>query len=184
MPEQLEGSCQDVLAGQMQYTYFPVTPKMLQAEVHFENQEAHECHYEGYSVSYILANHPTNTAIYKIKAAGKTIVFAPDNELIPHQEPEESSFLKLLIDFCSEADLLIHDGQYSYANYDQFRSWGHSPWEETVKMAKAALVKRLVIFSHDPASTDDDLDRLDHQLRTHADDFESIQLAREFSVLQ
>lgn len=183
MPEQLEGGCKAVLSGQMQYTYFPVTPKMLRAEVTYKDQQPEKTDFDGYSVSFILANHPTNTAVYKIEAHGKTIIYAPDNELIAHQNPEDNTFVQHLIEFCKGADLLIHDAQYAYQNYEQFRSWGHTAWEETVKLGKLAGVKRLVLFSHDPSSTDEYLDELDHKLTKFEDDFESLSLAREQELL-
>lgn len=184
MPEQLEGNCKQVLSGQMQYTYFPVTPKMLIADVHFEDQPPEETSYNGYAVSFILANHPTNTAIFKIKAHGKTIIYGPDNELIAKQALEDSSFLGHLVEFCADADLLIHDAQYSYDNYDQFRSWGHSPWQETLKIAELAKVKDLILFSHDPMSTDSYLDELNITLKKIDTPLNSIKLAKELSIVK
>lgn len=182
MPEQLDGGCEEVLSGQMQYTYFPVTPKMLRADIRFTDQPPSEVSYNGFKVSYILANHPTNTAMYKIQAHGKSIIYAPDNELIAYQDPEDNTFLHHMIRFCEGADLLIHDAQYSYENYEQFRSWGHSPWQETLKIAKLAGVKKLMLFSHDPGSSDEHLNHLNSLLDAHRKDFSDLWLAKELDV--
>lgn len=184
MPEQLEGNCKEVLSGQMQYTYFPVTPKMLMADISFTDQPPIETHYDGFSVEFILANHPTNTAIYKIRTHGKIIIYAPDNELIPHQDAQDNTFVEHLIDFCQDADVLIHDAQYCYDNYDKFRSWGHSPWQEALKVAEAARVDHLILFSHDPLSTDEYLDELDKEIQTKKEHVQKISLAKELSVIQ
>ncbi|MEO0336727.1 MAG: MBL fold metallo-hydrolase, partial [Pseudomonadota bacterium] len=41
--------------------------------------------------------------------------------------------------------------------------WGHSTWQEAVKLAKAANVKKLVVFHHDPLHDDDFMDDIGRQ---------------------
>ena len=64
------------------------------------------------------------------------------------------------IEFLRGADLVIHDAQYTAAEYPQKVGWGHSPMEYAVDMALAAGVKRLALFHHDPTHDDDMLDHL------------------------
>jgi len=66
------------------------------------------------------------------------------------------------------ADLLIHDAQYSAEEYSEHVGWGHSALQHTFAFAALAEVKQLVLFHHDPAHTDDDLDRLIGQAVTAA----------------
>ena len=64
-------------------------------------------------------------------------------------------------EFFKDADLLIHDGQYTQSEYESAkRGWGHSPIEYVVEAAKRAKVKRLAICHHDPLRTDFQLDEL------------------------
>ena len=64
-------------------------------------------------------------------------------------------------EFFKDADLLIHDGQYTQSEYENAkRGWGHSPIEYVVEAAKRAKVKRLAICHHDPLRTDFQLDEL------------------------
>ncbi len=63
-------------------------------------------------------------------------------------------------DFLAGADLLIHDAQYTAAEYSAKRGWGHSSVEHVVDIALAAGVKRLALFHHDPLRDDDGLDRI------------------------
>jgi phosphoribosyl 1,2-cyclic phosphodiesterase len=58
------------------------------------------------------------------------------------------------------SDLLIHDGQYSAAEYPGHCGWGHSALNQTLDFGTLAEVKQLVPFHHDPEHTDADLDRL------------------------
>lgn len=62
------------------------------------------------------------------------------------------------------ADVLIYDAMYTDDEYHSSKSpkvgWGHSTWQEAIKVAKAAGVKRVVIFHHEPGHSDDFLDRI------------------------
>jgi ribonuclease BN (tRNA processing enzyme) len=58
--------------------------------------------------------------------------------------------------------------------------WGHSTWQEAVKMAKAAGVKRVVIFHHDPTHSDDFLDQVEQEVQAV---FPKAIMAREGLIL-
>lgn len=58
------------------------------------------------------------------------------------------------------SDLLIHDAQYSDAEYPDHVGWGHSSFGQAFDFAALAEVKHLVLFHHDPKHGDEDLDRL------------------------
>ena len=72
------------------------------------------------------------------------------------------------------ADVLIHDAQYTDAEYDDKVGWGHSAISHTLKLAEATCVKRLVTIHHDPAHTDDDLDEIHAAAREQASGFELV----------
>lgn len=182
LPQQLGGDCKDVLAGQMTYTYFPVTPEMLMADIHYETQSYHLQEYDGYKIEFMLANHPVATAIYKIHVGGRKIIFCPDNELVPVTNGMRNSFYDHLTDFFMDADVLIHDGQYSRDTYGPRRNWGHSAWEEAVELAIKTNVKNMYLTHHDPDSSDAFLSKWDAQLAKYASHFESIQFAKEGDV--
>src|SRR6185369_3628339 len=96
---------------------------------------------------------------------GKAFVFITDNELdppYPHTiEPAA------LVEFCRGADLLVHDAQYVADDYPMKRGWGHSLWTETADLGRTAKAKRLALYHHDPERTDDALDGIASELRTH-----------------
>lgn len=184
MPEQLSGSAHDVLAGQMSYTYFPVTPDMLQAELNYITQDPYEQDYGAFSIDFMLSNHPVTTAIFRIKTAGRTIVFCPDNELIPEKEGKKDPYREHFFNFIKDADLLVHDAQYDMEIYPYRRNFGHSAWEEAVEVARQANVKHLYLTHHDPDSDDDYLKGIESKLASFDSDFESVQLAREHSVVR
>jgi ribonuclease BN (tRNA processing enzyme) len=59
-----------------------------------------------------------------------------------------------VVDLSRDADLLIHDAQYTPEERREKKGWGHSNWEQAVEVAERAGVKRLALFHHDPEHTD------------------------------
>src|SRR4029079_13644435 len=59
-----------------------------------------------------------------------------------------------------DVDLLVHDAQYSLAEYDDHVGWGHSALDHAIAFAELAAVRHLVTFHHDPGHSDDTIDRL------------------------
>jgi ribonuclease BN (tRNA processing enzyme) len=64
------------------------------------------------------------------------------------------------IKFCRGADVLIHDSQYTFSEYEKYEGWGHSTFRDAVNLAIDAGVGRLGFFHHDPDRTDDELNRI------------------------
>ena len=103
-------------------------------------------------------NHPKcGVNFYRISAGGKTLVYATDTEGFVHDD-------RRLIEFSRGADVLIHDGMYAeetyYSPVRPTQGFGHSTVEIAARLARAADVKQLIIFHHDPTNTDDMLDEL------------------------
>ena len=178
MPEQYRGGAQDILAGHLTKTFFPVTLDMLNAKLEYVTQKEGPEEFEHYTVEYLVANHPTKTAIYRFDIKGYRIIYSPDNEL-----PLTSSPIRFLDQFCEfieGADLLIHDGQFDQDKYEDRKGWGHSAWERTLEIARRCNVKRLYIAHHDPDSNDDDLDQVARLLqKENRGSFKELQLTRE-----
>lgn len=164
-PRGLGQSLRDVLAGQMDYAYFPVTMNAFAANVHF-----HEVVEGGLSIGDVriatqYLNHPVLTVGYRLEADGASVVYASDHEpRSPHAgegraqavEGGDSTHLA----FMRDADLVIHDAQYTAAEYPAKIGWGHSTIEYAVDMAVAANARRLALYHHDPARADDAVDEL------------------------
>ena len=74
------------------------------------------------------------------------------------------------------ADLLIHDGQYTEEEYKKFKGWGHSTWKQAIDVAIRANVKKLIITHHDPDHDDDFLDRMEEMSKR---EFPNCEFAKE-----
>jgi len=123
-------------------------------------------------------NHPNGAMGYRVTWQGHSAFYCTDTEHFPDRLDEN------VLHLAREADVLIYDAMYTDEEYHNPKSpkvgWGHSTWQEAVKIAQAAGVKKLVIFHHEPNHTDDFLDKLQGEV-TEA--FANAVLAREGLIL-
>ena len=102
--------------------------------------------------------HPGPTVGYRLAEGRAVLTYISDHEPalgashLP-AEPEWTSGWALARD----ADLLVHDAQYTREEYPSHVGWGHSSLHDAVAFAALAGVKRLALFHHDPARDDDAL---------------------------
>jgi phosphoribosyl 1,2-cyclic phosphodiesterase len=117
-----------------------------------------------------LVCHPGPTVGYRIKGDGAVLTYLPDHEpaLGLDALPDDLDWIPG-IELAYEADLLIHDAQYSPVEYPRYVGWGHSSIPHALAFAKAAKVGHLVAFHHDPSHSDKQLDRLFEELHKEHD---------------
>jgi ribonuclease BN (tRNA processing enzyme) len=107
-------------------------------------------------------NHPGDALVYRLSRDGKSLVYCTDFE-----HGEEAS--ARIAAFAADCDVLVCDAQYSDAEYERKRGFGHSTWEEAVKLAKRCRAARAVLFHHDPAHDDETLARAEAECRKSFD---------------
>lgn len=180
MPAQLEGGCKEVLTKYLAETFFPIGLDMMNSNITCITQPPEREDFGAYSVEYLWANHTIFTAMYKIRIGSKVIVFAPDNE-IPITNSRLAQFWRDDFEaFVRDADMLIHDAQYTSELYNERVGWGHTSWEVVVNCAKKAGVKRLYLTHHDPDHGDEDLLNLDKLVKGEwLQYFEAIEFVKE-----
>ena len=174
-PRALGRQLEQTLAGQMEYNYFPVTLGQLAATIRFHDISEGAFTVGGVHVIAQYLNHPALTLGYRLQAGGIAVVYSVDHE--PHAvnpaaraegEPPRHKEDQRHIDFLAGADLVIHDSQYTIAEYPQKTGWGHTPAEWAVDYAIAARIKRLALTHHDPLRDDDAVDILVDTCRRRA----------------
>lgn len=99
-------------------------------------------------------NHPNRACGYRIEHRGRAVCIITDNEHVPGQLDEA------LVEFVRGAEVMIYDAMYTDEEFPHFVSWGHSTWQECLRVAKAAGVPRPVLFHHDPNHGDSVLDTI------------------------
>ncbi len=150
------------LNDQMLHPNFPVPLQIMQAQLKFCDLSIGETVAIGdISVTNALLNHPGEAVGYRIEWNGLAAAYVTDTEHFPERLDENVLFL------AQNADVMIYDCTYTDAEYHSKTSskvgWGHSTWQEAVKLAKAANVKKLVIFHHDPLHDDAFMDNIGRQ---------------------
>ena len=165
-PRGLGASLRETLAGQMNYTYFPVELTGLDADVRYHELVDGSFELGDVRVEAHYLNHPAVTLGYRLEADGVVVVYATDHE--PHSRQlamgEAASGLTREDDahaaFLEGADLVIHDAQYTAEEYPNHVGWGHSTVEYVVDRTRDKGIRRLALFHHDPMRDDEDVDRL------------------------
>lgn len=164
-PRGLGPSIRETLAGQMQYTYFPITIEQFAAKVRYHDLVEGRIDIDDVRVTAHYMNHPALTLGYRIEADGASVVYATDHE--PHspalarsERPPSSADELHYAAFVAGADLLIHDAQFTLGEYEKHIGWGHSPVEFAVDLAAAGGVRRLALYHHDPLRNDDAVDAM------------------------
>lgn len=137
---------------------FPVRYTDIQATIHYE-EACPTCFRIGsLSATPIALRHPNSGSGYKFMEDDKTFVFLTDNELgFPH--PGGASVDEYIL-FCRNADLLIHDAEYTPDEYAHTIEWGHSVYTDVVDLAVRADVKRLGLFHLNQDRSDDQVDAI------------------------
>jgi phosphoribosyl 1,2-cyclic phosphodiesterase/CheY-like chemotaxis protein len=168
-PKGLDESVREALAGQMQYTYFPVTLEQFGATVRYHDLVEGVFEIDDVRITTRYLNHPALTLGYRLEADGATLVYSTDHE--PHsrtlgagegqiggQDEHHAEFLR-------DADLVLHDAQYTAKEYPAKIGWGHSPAEYSVRIAQHAGAAKIALTHHDPLRDDNSLDRVVENLR-------------------
>jgi len=106
-------------------------------------------------IEAIPLNHPQGALGYRFQEGRKKLVFITDNELTPKGPTGKT--LSDYVAFCREADVLIHDAQFTDEEIDLYRGWGHSDCKSTLDLAVKAHARQLILFHHAPSRKDEEL---------------------------
>jgi phosphoribosyl 1,2-cyclic phosphodiesterase len=154
---------QQRLNDQMLHPNFPVPLQIMRSQLDFHDLEKEEIVNIGdVTIQNCSLNHPGEAVGYRVSWQGLTAAYITDTEHFPERFDDN------VLALAQNADVMIIDATYTdeeyYAPNARKEGWGHSTWQEAVKVAKKAQVKRLVIFHHDPLHNDDFLDHVEAQV--------------------
>ncbi len=174
----------EAMQRQMTAPHFPVRFEDLPSSL-----QAHEVRVgESFSIGNVVVrtargNHPGGVVAYRVEYNHTSVVYATDTEHYACLDP-------VLQQLSEGADILIYDAQYTPEEYSGIGKngspgrarvgWGHSTYVAACELAKAANVRNLVLFHHDPSHDDDALDEIEVRAREL---FSSTTLAREGAVM-
>jgi phosphoribosyl 1,2-cyclic phosphodiesterase len=124
----------------------------------------------GLEIRAALVCHPGPTVGYRITDGSASIAYLPDHEpaLGARRFPDAPDWTSGF-ELAAGVDLLIHDAQYTAAEYAQRVGWGHSAVHHALRFAAVVGARRFVTFHHDPGHDDATLDRLIDEARSSAE---------------
>ncbi len=162
----------EVFARQMDYANFPVPLEERQGQIAFRDIGEGELTIGGIRVQSRFVNHTILTLGYRITYGNACVVYATDHEPFAPSlycsdvaEPDLDDIVhagdRNHVRFLADADLVIHDAQYTVAELNRRRGWGHSSLEYAIEVCVAARAKQLALIHHDPDRSDEALDCLE-----------------------
>jgi phosphoribosyl 1,2-cyclic phosphodiesterase len=151
-----ERTLMDVLCQMMAAPLFPIPPAAFDADTEFNDFTAGDRlePHPGVTVDTTPLNHPNGATGYRVGYHGRAVAYVTDTE---HEKGRlDANILRLI----QGADLFIYDSTYTETEYPGYAGWGHSTWQQGMRLAEAAGVKRFVIFHHDPSHDDQFMDHI------------------------
>lgn len=147
-------SLQQVLKQLMQPPLFPVPLDIMHACVSFHDFAAGTVlnPYPDVTLRTLPLNHPGGATGYRVEFAGRAMCIMTDVEHVA-DELDES-----VVGFIRGSDIVVYDSTYTDEEYRRYAGWGHSTWQQGVRLCDAADAGRLIAFHHEPEHDDDFLD--------------------------
>ena len=152
---------QRVMRDFMMAPLFPVPPEVFKATMEYRDFAGGDtlAPAPGVVMRTAVLNHPDGAVGYRIEYGGKSVCYVTDTEHVPGTR--DRNVLALI----EGADIVIYDCMYTDEEYARaYVGWGHSTWQEAVRLCKPACVKKLVVFHHDPDHDDDRLDAIGREV--------------------
>lgn len=160
--------------------FFPVRLKELPAEIHVFEIDNSDFEIDSFRIRSEYICHPGPTVGYRVECGDSVLSYIPDHEPalgssdFPHSTEWCSGY-----DIAENADLLLHDGQYTQQDYKGKIGWGHSSMKDAIDFAKLSRVKKLLLFHHDPLHSDTTLQNMFEQCTANKEFEFELALARE-----
>ena len=140
--------------------FFPVKFNELKAEIiYLKKILKGRLEIDGVVIDSVPLHHPQGGIGFRFREDNKIFVFITDNEL--NGSPWEGRTPDVYAEFCRNADILVHDCQYTPDEMTEREGWGHSDYKAVFDLATNAGVKKLILFHHDPSRTDSQVKKIE-----------------------
>ena len=155
----------ETFANLMGPPFFPIRPEQLRGDIRFHDVTDGALAVGTAAVTVRSVPHLGPTNGYRIDWGGASVAYVSDHQAPPGCDTVDAGVLEL----ADRVDLLVHDAQFTAADWADKAGWGHSTADYAVLVAREARAKRLALFHHDPAHDDDLLDGVAESARLTAD---------------
>ncbi|KQT64527.1 MULTISPECIES: MBL fold metallo-hydrolase [unclassified Aureimonas] len=154
-------SCMETIEDFMRAPFLPITPKIFAAEVDYRSFSPGDVLAPGAGVTVKTGrlNHPNGAVGYRVEHAGRAVAYVTDTEHVEGRTDET------VLGLIEGADIVFYDTSYTEAEMTKFRGYGHSTWEEGVRLCQLAGARRLVLFHHAHMRYDAEIARIEAEAR-------------------
>ncbi len=154
-------SLEQALRTMMAPPLFPIEVESFKAKIEYHDFRAGETikRDDAVTLRTAMLNHPDGATGYRVEYAGRVLAYITDTELPAGRI--DAGLLRL----AQDADLMIFDTTYTQAEIADRRGWGHSTWQDGVRLADAAGAKTFCLFHHDPSHDDAFMDTIAAQAK-------------------
>ena len=135
---------------QIDQDMFPMRISDMGAKLEFAPMGKEGIDLDGVRIDCMELHHPGGSWAFRVQYQDKVLVYATDGE---YQDLSQEA-LKPYLDFFSNADALIFDAMYTFAEAVTKEGWGHSTSLVGVDMAVKTGAKKLILFHHEPTYDD------------------------------
>ncbi len=145
-----------VMQTMMKEPLFPIGIETFRAEIDYRDFTAGESipESDGVAIHTVALDHPGGATGYRIDFGGRSLLYLTDNEG-RHEDRDDA-----LVAFSRNADLVIYDTAYTEDEIEAKKGWGHSTWQDGMRLADAAGVKTFCLFHHAPEHDDSAMDAI------------------------
>ena len=151
-------SVKTILSNTMSVPFFPVRLDDVRADIHYHGACQNPFSIGSLKITPIFLSHPNKGIGYKMVEDDKVFVFLTDNELsYKHPGGLDPQDYQAAVE---DADLLVHDAEYSEEEYAFKKGWGHSSYTDALHLALDANVKQFGLFHHNQERTDEEVDAM------------------------
>jgi phosphoribosyl 1,2-cyclic phosphodiesterase len=164
----------------------PIEIRELPAKVSFDDVCTGSWQCGPATIEAAFVNHRGPTLAYRITDGDTTVAYIPDHEPALGQRLEDSPEEWISgLEIARDADLLIHDCQYTADEYARRVGWGHSSVGDAVTFARRSGARRLALFHHDPLHEDDVIEALTAEAQSLSNgSLEEVAAARQGETLE
>lgn len=146
-----------MLSEFMREPFFPIGPDYCSAGINARDFAVGDVltPYPGVTIRTGMLNHPGNAVGYRVEFAGRSIAIITDTE---HEPGTLDPAVLRLID---KVDLFVYDATFLDEEMATFKGFGHSSWQQAVRLAQAAGAKQVGFIHHSFNRTDAELTKIE-----------------------
>lgn len=148
----------EILADTMRSPYFPVPFTWIKSQIQYKNISYEPFYIDDMKIRAIPLNHPNLSMGFIFEFNEKKFAFITDHEL--NNKIEDGLDYDSYVELFSGSDILIHDAMYTDKEYKTRKLWGHSTYNDTIRLLRDSESKKLVFFHHAPERTDQHLEEI------------------------